>query len=289
MVCTPPLLLSLLVAVIIAGPATTPSTVPPTVKLDVPPVYQTAMTLEHFHTGDEVLHIDWIKNRAIAPMTRYKGYWGPKAGDTADDHPWTIDVYNIASQKVETAYAHAKNGYEADLDEWEEFLFPPSDLSPGSLSRSRSARAYLFARYRQEHFRWGNAVSFFSQATQDTGSYVAHNGHLTYEVWGVTKDRQHIVVGWYRVSHPKLPDWGEGLAEILGTRQNSPDLGYEIIDAQNHNDSQRLTRLYQQIAKTAETAIKKDPKTKLIENCRPDEFQPSLTAIDSLIDSLQVK
>ena len=149
----------------------------------------------------------------------------------------------------------------------------PSPPPPGiaSLLPSQSARAYLFARYKRKHLRWGNAVSFFSQATQDTTEYVAHNGHLTYEVWGVTKDRQHTIVGWFRISHPKLPDWGEGLAEIRRNRHDPTDLSYEIIDAQNRKDYQRLTRLYQQVAKTQEVAIKDDPNTKLIENCSPDE------------------
>ena len=289
MTCAFSPLLSLLAAAMLAGSATTPSAEPPTVTLDVPPIWQTGMTVEHFHTGDEVLHLDWVKNRAIAPMTRYQGSWGPKAEDIADDHPWTIDVYNIVSRKVEDAYAHAKNGYQADLDEGEEFLLPPSDPPLAFFPGSRSARAYLFARYRRKHFRWGNAVSFFSQATQDTASYVAHNGHLTYEVWGITKDHQHTVVGWFRVSHPKLPDWGGGLAEIRGNRQDSRDLSYEMIDAENHKDYKRLTRLRQQVERTAEAAIRKDPNTKLVENCRPTDFQPSLTAIDSLIDSLQVK
>ena len=258
------------------------------VTLDVPPPFRTKMSIEHFQMGDEVLHIDWITNRAIAPMTRYKGFWGPETGDTADDHPWTIDVYDMASPKVEAAYAHAKNGYEAGLDEWIEFLLPPSKSPPPFVAPVNKARAYLFARYRQMHFRWGNAVSFLSQATQDTGAYVAHNGHLTYEVWGFTKDRQHVVVGWFRVSHPELPDWGEGVPQIAGIREDSPDLSYQIIDAENHHDSKRITKLYQEMARTAERAVEKDPKTKLIEKCRPNEFQPSLSAVDSFINSLQM-
>lgn len=94
-----------------------------------------------------------------------------------------------------------------------------------------------------------------------------------------TKDRQHTTVGWFRISHPKLPDWGEGAAEIRRNRHDPPDLSYEIIDAQNRKDYQRLTKLYQQVAKTQEAEIKDDPNTKLIENCSPDEFEPSLVAL----------
>ena len=94
-----------------------PTTEPPSVKLDVPPAFQTDMIAEHFHLGDEVLHIEWTKNRTIAPMTRYKGYWETKTDDQSDDLPWTIDVYKLYAPKVAAAYGRAKDGYDADLDE----------------------------------------------------------------------------------------------------------------------------------------------------------------------------
>ena len=272
----------LVATAIVAESGVPPSSAPPTVSLKVPDRFQTEMKVEHFRAGDEVLHIDWIENRAIAAMTRYEGYWGPKTGNISD-HPWTVDVYNIASSKVEAAIAHAKTGYDADLDEWEEFLLPPPK-EPNLLFPSRRARAYLFARYRRKQFHWGHAVSFFSQATQDTGAYVAGNGLLTYEIWGITNDHQRTIVGWFRVSNPKLTREGQ-----IHYPVDPKDRGYEIIDAQNHKDYSRLKKLFREAQEIEERAVRNDPSTKLIEKAKSSEFQPSLTVIDSMIDSLQVK
>ena len=69
----------------------------------------------------------------------------------------------------------------------------------------------MFARFHHKRCTWGTAVSFLSQATQDSPPhfYVPHNGHLEYEVWGVTSDKRFTVVASISVSHPKLADWGD--------------------------------------------------------------------------------
>jgi hypothetical protein len=92
-----------------------------------------------------------------------------------------VAVYGIARQKVISAYATAKDGYQADLNECPEFL-------------KCGDTAYMFARFERKHFRWGDANSLD----------------------GLTKDEDHT----------------------------------------------------------------------LVETCHADEFQPSLTAFDQLIDSL---
>jgi hypothetical protein len=255
---------------------------PPIVELDAPEPFQTEMTVEHFHAGDEVLHIDWIENRTVAAMTRYKRYWGTKTGNTSDDAPWTVDTYNLYAHRVAAAYSQANDGYQADLDEWEEFLLPSSP-SPFT---ARRARAYLFARFERKHFFWGDAVSFFSQATQDTGMYVPNNGHLDYEVWGLTKDRQHTVVGWFRVSHPKLPNWGDHVRDI---RESHPDLEREYGEALRLNNQKLIDAVFKKMTQREDENMKKDPAYKLIDSGKPDEFQPSLTAIDKLVGSLRLK
>lgn len=83
-----------------------------------------------------------------------------------------------------------------------------------------------------------------------------HNGHLEYEVWGVTADQKYSVVASASVSHPKLADWdGEGPLRV------APSL----------------------------KALKQDRDYKLIEKCRPEEFTPSLTAFDQMLDSLTIR
>lgn len=119
--------------------------------------------------------------------------------------------------------------------------------------------SYMVARLRRKQFSWGKAVSFLSQFTQDTALYAPHNGRLTYEVCGVTTDRKYTVVAHVSVSHPKLPDW-EDDAERFGLR-----------------------------AHRSLKALKRDPDYKLIERCKPEEFTPSLTAFDQMLDSLTIR
>ena len=115
----------------------------------------------------------------------------------------------------------------------------------------------MFARFERKHFRWGDAVSFLSQFTQDTGVYVPHNGHLTYEVWGFTRDHRFTVVASVNVSHRKLAGWVAKTPQLRDARS---------LDA-----------------------LKKDKDYKRVERCSPNEFLPSLTAFDQMLDSLVVQ
>lgn len=177
----------------------------------------------------------------VASLTVYRGWFGDKNADQDHNHGWKIAAYAVANQKVITAYANAKDGYKANLNECPEFL-------------NCHDTSYMFARFERKHFRWGDAVSFLSQSTQDSALYVPHNGHLRYEVWGVTYDHLFTIVANVAVSHPKLAGW---IAK-------EPEL----------RDASSLE------------ALKKDRDHILVETCRPDEFQPSLTAFDQVIDSL---
>lgn len=117
--------------------------------------------------------------------------------------------------------------------------------------------SYMVARLRRKQFRWGSAVSFLSQFRQDTLLAAPHNGRLEYEVWGVTADRKYTVTARISVSHPKLPD---------------------------SEDDPETMRLFRTIE-----ALKQDPDYKRIERCKPEEFTPSLTAFDEMLDSLTVR
>lgn len=117
--------------------------------------------------------------------------------------------------------------------------------------------SYMVARLRRKQFSWGNAVTFLSQFSQDTLLAAPHNGRLEYEVWGVTADRKYTVVARISVSHPKLPD---------------------------SEDDPELVRLVRTIG-----ALKRDPDYKRIERCKPEEFTPSLTAFDQMLDSLTIR
>ena len=221
------------------------SSSPPNFTLSVPASFATSVTVKHYRKGEDILNSPPFHLITGAPMTEYHGWYGPRTADQAHAHPWQLRVYGALSKKAIAAYATAHDGFEADLNEGPEFL-------------SDNERSHVFARFKRKHFRWGNAVSFLSSAYQDTPDggrvYVPDNEHLSYEVWGVTQDRQHTVVASMLVSHPKLTKWGPDVRVV------------KSIDA-----------------------LKQDRDYKHIQTCSPKEFEPSLTAFDQLVDSLKLQ
>jgi hypothetical protein len=207
------------------------------VSLSVPKPFATEVTLRHYRTGQDLLHDATYHLITVAPLTEYHGWFGPRAVDLGHIHGWTVHVFARYSPKVATAVATAKDGYEADLNSGPEFF--------GDAERSD-----MFARFERKHFRWGDAVSFFTQSTQDPGLYVPLNGYLTYEVWGMTRDQKYTVVATVGVRHPKLEKW---------------------------RDARSLH------------ALKRDRDYKLVEKCSPDEFEPTLTAFDRMLDTLVIR
>ena len=211
------------------------------VGLSVPKPFATEVTVKHYRIGQDLLHDAIYHLITVVPLTEYHGWFGRRAADQGHIHGWKVDVFARYGPKVAAACAAAKDGYEADLNIEPEFF-------------GVDERSYMFARFEHKHFRWGDAVSFFSQFTQDTGVYVPHNGHLTYEVWGVTRDHKHTIVASVAVRHPKLAEWG-------------PD----VRDARSIQ------------------ALKRDRDYKLVEKCSPEQFEPSLTAFDRMLDTLVIR
>jgi len=215
---------------------------PPNFTLIVPASFGASLTVKHYRKGQDILTSPPFKVTTSVPMTEYRGWYGPSSAS----HSWAVRVYATLNSKVVAAYGKARDGFEADLNEGREFLgFGDPYPHP------------IFARFERKHFRWGDAVSFFSlsyQDTPDSGVYVPDNGHLIYEVWGVTRDQQYTVVASVSVNHPKLADWGPQV----------------------------------RVVKDVET-LKKDRDYQLIEGCPPDQFEPSLNAFDRVLDSLEIQ
>lgn len=214
----------------------------PEITLSVPPAFATEVSVRHLRKGEDLLHDRTYHLITVAPLTEYHGWFGPRGVKQGDIHGWTVDVFAHYSPKVADACATAKDGYKADLNIEPEF-FGVSD------------RSYMFERFQHKHFSWGVAVSFLSQATQDSPPhfYVPHNGHLKYEVWGVTPDHRFTVVASVSVSHPKLAERGP---KVRQTR---------TIAALKHRDY------------------------KLVEHCSPNAFEPSLTAFDRMLETLVIR
>ena len=213
----------------------------PDISLSVPKPFATDVTVKHYRTGQDLLHDPTFHLITVAPLTEYHGWFGPRAVDQGHIHGWTVRVFARYSPKVAAAVAAAKDGYEADLNIEPEFF-------------GVDERSYMFARFERKHFRWGDAVSFFSQSTQDTGVYVPHNGHLRYEVWGTAGDRKYTVVASVGVRHPKLAEWGPDVRDARSSR-----------------------------------ALKRDRDYKLVERCSPNQFEPGLTAFDRMLETLVIR
>jgi hypothetical protein len=214
---------------------------PPEVTLSVPPPFATEVTVKHYRKGQDLLHDPTFHLITVAPLTAYHGCFGARATRQAGNHSWTVDVFARYSVKVATACAAAKDGYEADLSVEPEFF-------------GLNEPSYMFARFQHKQFSWGTAVSFLSQFTQDGAYYVPHNGHLRYEVWGVTHNKKYTVVASVSVSHPRLDDWGEHV-------RDAPSLA----------------------------ALKQDRDYKRVEKCDPEEFEPSLTVFDRMLETLVIQ
>jgi hypothetical protein len=234
---------SVIAAVLAALTVSTRADDMPQVTIIVPPPFATDVTVKHYRTGEDLLHDQFYHLITVAPLTEHHGWFGPRVADQADIHGWTVRVFARYSAKVVAACSAAKDGYQADLN-----------LSPEFFGLDE--RSYMFARFQHKQFSWGRAVSFLRQMTQDSPPhfYVPHNGHLAYEIWGVTRDKRFTVVATVSVGHPKLADWGE-----------------------NVRDTRTIA------------ALKRDKDYKLVERCSPEQFEPGLSAFDQMLDTIVIR
>ncbi len=169
------------------GLALTASISPPDITLNIPASFGTSVTVKSYRKGDDILNSPPFHLITSAPMTEYHGWFGPRTADPLHDYPWSVRVYAALRKKVIAAYETASDGFEADLNEAKQFF-----------GWDQVATFDTFARFTRKHFRWGHAVSFLHSEYQDGpdggAKYVPDNDHLTYEVWGVTREQQYIVV-----------------------------------------------------------------------------------------------
>ena len=217
---------------------------PPEFELRVSSPFITSRKVERYRAGEVTLDSPPYRIITTAAMTKQSGDFGPRAEKPPHLHWWSVKVYATFSKKVAAAYASTKNGYQLGMTAGTELETPDEG-------------SYMVARLRRKQFRWGTAVSFLSQFTQDRYVPAPENGRLVYEVWGVTADRKYTVVASVSVRHPKL---------------------------RNEEDDPDTLRTFRTIR-----ALKRDPDYKLIESCRPGEFTPSLTAFDEMLDSLTIR
>src|SRR5262249_20259867 len=126
----------------------------PQIILSVPSPFATEVSVKHYRTGQDLLHDPTFHLITVAPLTEYHGCFGPRNTDQAHIHSWKVDVFARYSPRVAAALTTAKDGYEADLNIEPEFF-------------GLNERSYMFARFEHKRFKWGDAVSFLSQFSQD--------------------------------------------------------------------------------------------------------------------------
>jgi hypothetical protein len=215
---------------------------PPEFQLTVAPPFRTSGKVERYRAGDVTFKSPPYRVVTTAAVTKQSGGVGARTTSARDFRWWSVQVYATASKKVAAAYASTKDGYQLGMTDGTELEIPDEG-------------SYMVARLRRKQFRWGHAVSFLSQFSQDLLHFPPENDRLRYEVWGLTADGKYTVVASVSVSHPKL--------EHPNPKQGR---SYRTVEA-----------------------LKRDPDYKRIERCKPEEFTPSLTAFDEMLDSLAIR
>ena len=95
----------------------------PAATLEIPPSFRKELAIHHFARGEKVVDRGFMEMTALASMTRYEGCWGScRRSGVLGHSSWWIDIYAAGSPRVVAAYARARDGYEANLDEWSDFF-----------------------------------------------------------------------------------------------------------------------------------------------------------------------
>lgn len=206
----------------------------PDIHLQIGSPLNHKVTHKKFKPGDHVLCTQPYITQTMRPTARIEGEWfDPKSAMKHFDHDWRVDVESTDAKLTAEKIAKATSGYDAGVDR---------------------DGCYMFARFEHKQFKWGKAISYFSQFSQDTGGYVPHNGGLTYEVWGTTADNKHIVHLTCSVTHRALDEWGPKVRTTRSMKELHADKDY-----------------------------------KLVETCPSSEFDPALSELDRLLDTLVIK
>lgn len=148
---------------------------PPDVRLSVLPPFS-SNAIKHYRAGEDTLKSPPFRLTTTAAMTALYGDFGPPLPKISDFHGWRVQVFATFSKKVFAAVKAAKDGTAADLNDG-------PGLREGEPSR------YIVARVRGRHFRWGSAVSFLSQSTQDTGQRALRAAQRSLRVRSLGRDR----------------------------------------------------------------------------------------------------
>ena len=126
--------------------------------------------------------------RARYPTTVMRGHWGEKNPNWLRQHHIYLRVQRRDCSEIAKQF-RALKGACGDY------------LQLGSL-----CSVSVYGRFQRHHFPWGEAISFIHQGTQD-GPYSPDNGHMSFQIWGVSNDMRHLVTLSVGITRPDWPDW----------------------------------------------------------------------------------
>lgn len=225
--------LPFLIGTLLSSCGTTSNGVPD-IDVQISAAFDHKVTRKKFKSGDCLVCSNPRIIQSMRPTSRIEGEWGDSGpAKNPFDHRWRIDVEFTDATSAAQAIAKATSGYDAGVDRY------------GS---------YMFARFERKVFKWGKAISYFSQFSQDTGGYVPHNGGLTYDVWGTTADNRHIVHLTCSVTHRNLAEWGPNVRTTRSMEELHADKDYKLVDT-----------------------------------CASSDFEPALSELDRLLETLVIK
>jgi hypothetical protein len=163
------------------------------------------------------------------------------------------------------AYADANPWANGSITKLRAILASPgatitNDNAPTVPFNGAAAQQYA-AQIQLIHFNNGNGVRMISQYAQFPGPITKNNSFYHYE--GLTADGKYLVAALFPLALP-----------LQATSENPSADG--VAYPSDLSDVNGLTVYYQGI-------------TDLLNNASPDSFQPSLTQLDALIQSIQIK
>jgi hypothetical protein len=198
----------------------------PRFQFNPPPTYKGGMKYSFYAPGSAGAKTD-------AFTSVCSGVWRTSSPRSQN---WSITVIKKDDPKVASAY-DARDGYAADL----------------ARADSEGATPYLYARFQNFSFPWGNAVGYFVQTTKNASWPEPNNGQLFYEIRGVTNDHLDTIVARFAVRHPELP------------------AGPSVQDAQGN--IRTLTSF---------------PSYKLLGKSKPESFEPNLDEVQDIVSSVVI-
>lgn len=226
----------------------------PKFAMSVPPAFSEAVEHRIYRPGDPLTESAFSRRmfpnyRAKHPITRLDGHW--------------VDPSFPTYRESGTYYGRSKHrGWTVEVERSASpkvlQALQAEDGYEARLGFALNASARIYPRFRHELFSWGEAVSFLVQYQNDNTNYVPNNGMLQYEVHGITDDHRHAIRAKFGLTHPRLKEFGPSVRD------------------------------YRDITSEPTSPMRRDRDYVLVERCPEGAFQPSIKAINAMLDTIRI-